>query len=120
MKFKNQDLLDRARRLAVVIVKMTNHFPKREPAAWKIAEQVTDSAMSIYANLREAQVARSSKEFTSINGIALKEANETEGWLEIIRELPWVKQVYIKALLKEIDEICKILATIIIKSRNKS
>lgn len=79
MKFKNQDLLDRTKRLAVTIVKMTDHFPKKLPAAWKISEQITDSSMSIYANLKEAQVARSKKEFISIHGIALREATETEG-----------------------------------------
>ena len=73
MKHKNQDLLDRVKKLAVVIVKMTDHFPTKKPAAWKLSEQISDSSMSVYANLREAQSARSTKEFISINGIALKE-----------------------------------------------
>jgi len=119
-KFKNQNLLDRTKRLAVIIIKMTSHFPKREPGAWKLAEQITDSSMSVFANLREAQVGRSNKEFISINGIALREANETEGWLEILYELPWIKQVYIDALLKEAGEICSIIATIIIKSKGNT
>jgi four helix bundle protein len=120
VRFGNQNLLDRVKLLSITIIKMTNHFPKNEPAAWKISEQITDAAMSVYANLREAQVARSGKEFVSIHGIALREATETEGWLEIIDELTWIKKkIYIRALLRETREICKIISSIILKSKGR-
>ena len=49
-----------------------------------LATQVLRSGTSIGANIREAQFAQSKADFVSKLSIALKEASETQYWLELL------------------------------------
>jgi four helix bundle protein len=82
-----------------------------------LAKQVTRSGTSIGANVREAQRAVSKADFINKMSIALKEADETSYWFEIID-----KKVFTIApkLRKELQEIISLLVTIINSTkRNK-
>lgn len=46
--------------------------------------QLRKSSSSIYANIREANYAQSKSDMLSKFEIALKECNETEGWLQLL------------------------------------
>ena len=46
--------------------------------------QLRKSSSSVYANIREANYAQSKSDMVSKFEIALKECNETEGWLTIL------------------------------------
>ena len=46
--------------------------------------QIRKSSTSIYANIREANYAQSKHDMVSKFEIALKESNETEGWLNLL------------------------------------
>ena len=82
----------------------------KEQYHYEIARQLLRSGTSIGANIREAQRGVSTKDFKNKLGIALKEADETEYWLELIDlEITKVPE----ELLKEIDEIMRMLVTII-------
>jgi four helix bundle protein len=71
--------------------------------------------MSIGANVREAQRAVSKADFINKLGIALKEAEETEYWFEIIE----AKVFRLDDKLKmELQEIIKLLVAIINSSKN--
>ena len=48
------------------------------------AFQIRKSSSSIYANIREAQYGQSKADMLSKFEIALKECNETEGWLQLL------------------------------------
>lgn len=77
---------------------------------WDIARQVLRSGTSIGANIREAQRAVSTADFINKLGIALKEADETQYWFEIIDK----KIVKIESeLQREINEILRLLTAII-------
>jgi four helix bundle protein len=80
-----------------------------------LSKQVAGSGMSIGANVREAQRAVSKADFINKLGIALKEAEETEYWFDIIE-----KKVFpLEAKLKnELQEIISILVSIINSSKN--
>lgn len=64
----------------------------------------------------EAKAGSSRKDFRNFYTIALKSANETKYWLCLIRdtEVVGVDKELVKELLKEVDEISKIIASIII------
>lgn len=51
-----------------------------------ISEQIGRSGTSIGANIREANYAQSKPDFISKLQIALKEANETGYWLELLQK----------------------------------
>ena len=48
--------------------------------------QIRKSSSSVYANLREANYGQSPADMIAKFEIALKEANETEGWLKLLYE----------------------------------
>ena len=74
------------------------------------------SGTSVGANSREAQRAESKADFRHKLRIALKEADETRYWLELINE----KLVDVdEELLKQNDEIIRILVSIINSSISK-
>ena len=80
-----------------------------------IIDQLLRSATSIGANVVEGKSAHSKKDFIKFYEIALKSANETKYWICLLRDGLELKQV--DSLLKEANEISKVLAAIIIKSK---
>ena len=82
----------------------------KENRDYELASQLLRSGTSIGANTREAQRGVSTKDFKNKFGIALKEADETMYWLEILestgRELP-------KGMKNRCEELIRILVAII-------
>jgi len=68
---------------AVRIIKLYKHltFDIHEPV---ISKQIYRSGTSIGANIAESKKAQSTADFINKLNIALKEANETEYWLELL------------------------------------
>lgn len=98
--------------------KLLGNLPyRREYDVFK--QQLSRSATSMGANYEEAQGAYSRNEFASKIGICLKEAKETYYFLRLIYKLDIVKKIDCKRLLKEIDEIQKIFAAILLKVKSK-
>jgi len=81
--------------------------------------QLSKSATSIGANYEEAQGAFSIKEFASKIGICLKEARETNYFLRLMRELKIADNNQCQILVDESEELKKIIATILIKTRKR-
>ena len=109
---KGQDIRDRTFRFGVQIVKMSGRLP-RTAAGFKLADQVIRSGTSVGANVEEADAAESKKDFIHKMKIALKEAQETRYWLRIIIASEMLTDSEIAKLLQEIDELVRILNTII-------
>ncbi len=107
----------RSRKFALMVIRLVADFLKNKEA-YIIGSQLIRSATSIGANLAEAYVARSRSEFRSINNIALRESEETKYWLELARDAFLVDESKLAPVLREAKEICKILATIVIKCKN--
>ena len=79
--------------------------------------QYGKSSTSIGANVREAQNAESKTDFIHKMKIAAKEADESEFWLLLIKEVYNLKES--EPLLKQIDSINKVLSKIISSSKKK-
>lgn len=91
---------------------------KMERIYFSLFEQLVRSATSIGANLTEGVAGSSKKDFINFNIIALKSANETKYWLCLLRDtMPGINVKVISQLLKETDEIAKIIATIVINAK---
>jgi four helix bundle protein len=80
-------------------------------------DQLLRSATSIGANLVEGRAGSSKKDWQNYSAIALKSANETKYWLCLIRDTMNVSKEKANELIKEADEISKIIASIIINSK---
>jgi four helix bundle protein len=73
-------------------------------------DQLLRSATSIGANVIEARSGNSRKNLINFFSIALRSANETKYWLCLVRDTMAVDKSKINELIKEADEISKILA----------
>lgn len=67
------------------IISFVSKLPK-DKLYWVISDQLMRSGTSIGANVREAKCSRSRAEFARYYEIALKSANETCYWLDLIRD----------------------------------
>jgi len=89
---------------------------KYERIYFSVFDQLLRSGTSIGANIVEAKAGSSLKDFRNFYNIALKSANETKYWLCLIRDTidKSVEKDKISRLIKEADELSKIIASIII------
>ena len=79
-----------------------------------ISNQIGRSGTSIGANIREAQYAHGTADFIAKLQIALKEANETGYWLELLYKTDYIsEQEY-----RELDSACTGLRVMLISSLN--
>ena len=81
--------------------------------------QLLRSGTSIVANIREGLEGQSKKDFISKLSIALKEACETEYWIELLVETGYIGKDTGELLLKDVSEIIKILNSILKTFRAK-
>jgi four helix bundle protein len=66
------------------------------------------SATSVAANHRAAARGRSRQEFAAKIGIVREEADETQFWLELLRDSGLVRADSVEALLQEANELTAI------------
>ena len=109
-------IVDKSFEFAVRIVKLCRYL-KSEKKEFELASQLLNSGTSIGANVKEAQEAQSKKDFVSKMSIALKEASETEYWLELLyRTESLTKQEY-ESMRNDCKELLKLLTAIVKNSK---
>ena len=83
-----------------------------------LAKQILRSGTSIGANIREAQSCESIADFVHKLKIAAKEAEETKYWLMLCQFSP--SYPFEPSILLKLDEIQRLLSSIISTSKNKN
>lgn len=83
-----------------------------------LSKQLLRSGTSIGANIREAIDGQSKKDFLSKMNISLKEARETEYWIELLIETGYLDKSINGKYLKDSKELCKILNSIVKTTKN--
>jgi four helix bundle protein len=83
-----------------------------------LSRQLLRSGTAIGALIREAEQAESRPDFIHKLAIALKEANETQYWLELLRETNYLQQSDFASVSQKIAELLRLLTSIIKKSRS--
>ena len=103
--------LEKSKAFALRIIKLYRYLcdEKRE---FVLSKQVLKSGTSIGANVKEAQVAQSKKDFLAKMYIAYKEANETEYWLELLFESGYLEEKNFRSIYGDNKEILKLLVAI--------
>ncbi len=95
---------------AVRIVKFYKYLCD-EKKEYVLSKQILRSGTSIGANVRESKNAQSKPDFISKLNIALKEADETQYWLEILVKSDLIKEDQVARLNADLKEIIAILVT---------
>ena len=107
MRADNQILID-SKAFALRIIKLYK-FLKEEQQVYVLSKQILRSGTSIGANVRESVDAQSRMDFINKLNIALKEANETEYWLELLHESDILEEKLFESIY---DDCKKIVATL--------
>ena len=103
---------------ALRIVKLYQ-FLSIEKKEFVLSKQLLRSGTAIGALVREAEHAESKLDFVHKLAIAQKEANETDYWLELLFQSEYLNEIQFQSLNSDIAEINKILASIIITTKQK-
>ena len=84
-----------------------------------MSKQLLRCGTSIGANTRESKNAQSRMDFLSKLNIALKEADETEYWLDLLHETKYLDDKIYTSLQNDCGELIRILTAIIKKLKDK-
>jgi len=77
-----------------------------------LSKQILRSGTSIGANVKEAIRGQSKADFYAKLNISLKEASETEYWLELLHESGYMSDIEFNSIYPECQELIKILVSI--------
>ena len=113
----NIEFRERLLNFAVDIIKFLFTIP-RVPEYDVIRYQLSKAGTSVGANYEESQ-SSSYKEFGQKTRISLREINESKYWLKVVDKLEIGNKQKREYLIKEADEISRILGSIVSKVDNK-
>ena len=102
---------------AIEIVSLYKVLAERKE--FVLSKQLLRSGTSIGANVRESEHAQSKADFIHKLSIALKEANETEYWIDLLFETKYLSQTEFNIIKPKIVELLKLLTSIINTSKTK-
>ena len=103
---------------SVRIVKMVQHI-HRESREFVLSKQVLRSGTSIGALVSESKFAQSRADFHNKLMIALKEANETKYWLDLLKDTDYITPSIHKSMLSDNKELIGLLVSITKTTKDK-
>ena len=112
MEKTSNKLVDLSVAFAVEILNLVKYLKSQHETI--ICNQIGRAGTSIGANIHEAQYAHGKADFVSKLQIALKEANETSYWLELLLKTNYIDE----AKYQELDTACSQIRVMLIKSIN--
>ena len=118
MVIENSDnnIQDLSFNFSVRIVKFYKHLTESRKI-YVLSKQILRSGTSIGANVRESIHTQSTADFISKLNIALKEADETEYWLELMYATEIIGEDEFKSLSNDAKQIIGTLVKVIKKSK---
>ena len=114
---KENAIADKSKHFALRIIKMYQYLCS-EKKEFVLSKQVLRSGTSIGANVREGIRGQSRADFYSKLNIALKEADETQYWLELLHESGYLQEELFKSIYQDCDELIRILVSITKKQKD--
>ena len=109
-----RDIKQWTKEYAIRIVKTSINL-KKLGVDYALREQFIKSGTSIGANVKEAKASSSKRELIRFYEIALRSANETDYWNEVIEKGYEIEAKVFEAVTDDLVEITKVLTSIIIK-----
>ncbi len=112
MAYNTGILTEKTYHFALRVVKAYRYL-KEEQNEYVLSKQVLRSGTSVGANCKEAIYAQSTLDFINKLSIALKEASETEYWLDLLHDSQYIDDKSYESIQQECVEIIKLLTSII-------
>ena len=112
------DCLDnKTKEFALRVIKLSRYLME-EKKEYILSKQILLSGTSIGANVRERKNAQSKLDFINKLSVALKEADETVYWLELLIGSEYIDQRMFVSLEKDIKEIIALITASINTARS--
>ena len=110
-------LRDKSFAFALRIVKLAKYL-NDECKEYVLSKQLLRSGTAIGALVRESEYAQSKADFINKLHIALKEANETAYWLELLEKSGYLNEKMYRSIEPDIDALIGLLVASIKTSKN--
>jgi TIGR02436 family protein len=113
---KDNIIVNKSRGFAIRIIRLYQYLlsDKKE---YILSKQLLRSGTSIGANVKEAIQGQSKKDFIAKMQISLKEASETEYWLDLLHETDYLDENQFISINNDCIELIKLLTSIIKQSK---
>ena len=110
-------IVDKSKVFALRIIRLYQYL-KNEKSEFVLSKQLLRSGTSIGANVKEAIRGQSRADFYAKLNISLKEASETEYWLELLIRTEYITREQYESINNDSTEINKLLISIIKTTKN--
>ncbi len=113
----NNPVLEKSKAFAIRIIRLYQYLTT-EKKEYILSKQILRSGTSIGANIRESVRAQSTADFQAKMQISLKEADETEYWLELLKETDYITGNAAESLLADCEELIRLIVAIVKTSKD--
>ncbi|MCS7073328.1 MAG: four helix bundle protein [Bacteroidia bacterium] len=113
---KKNIVADKSYAFALRVIKLYKYLIT-EHKEFVLSKQLLRSGTAIGALIRESEHAQSKADFINKMNIALKEANETEYWLMLLKDSEYLDEKSFLSIHTDSVELIKLLASIVKTSK---
>ena len=104
-------LCEKSKAFALRIIRLSKYL-RAEKREFTLADQLLRAGTSIGANIREGTRAQTDADFYFKLTVALKEADETAYWLELLFGSEYITKDQFDSIYNDCDELIKILVAV--------
>ncbi len=105
-------IVGKSKAFAIRCIRLRTYLCEKK-CEYEISKQLLRSGTSIGANVKEALCGQTRPDFGAKMNIALKEASESEYWIELLQETDFLNFDESESLLKDCRELIKLLTSIV-------
>jgi len=113
---KENPVKDKSFAFALRVVNLAKYLEGRKKE-FVLSKQVLRSGTAVGALIREAEHAESKADFIHKMSIALKEANETLYWLDLLHQGEYIDEQSFQSIGSDSEELVKLLSAIVKTSK---
>jgi len=117
MRREESILRQKSYAFALRIIKLSKYLAEKKE--YIINKQITKSGTAIGALIREAEFAQSTADFIHKHSIGLKEANETDYWLSLLKDAEYIEKPLYISMVNDCNELIAMLISTIKTSKQK-
>ena len=117
---KSDEMRLRTKRFGGLVVSFFVSLDKKREELRVLGKQMLRAGTSVGANYREASRARSDSEFIAKIELCAQEADETQYWLELLRDDCGLLSPELEKIWTEADELIRIFVTMSKNTKQRS
>ena len=115
---KDNILQKKSYKFAIRVVKLSQYLVDKKKE-YILSKQILGAGTSVGALVSESKFAQSRADFINKLMVALKEANETQYWINLLYDTHYITTDMYKSLYADIDELISLLVAITKTIKNK-